>query len=207
MSTTPTPGSPTTASTRLRVTRHGYDPDDVHALMGAARARLCSLAERLARAEAANRALRADLARWQHRAREATDRVGRLEGALAAAESTVATSLAEVQVRADHLVERARAEAEHLRLQAEERARRLHDEVELARLSHEAASWFGAEVADLIEDGAVLDLTGDDAGGEVDPRIEAAFARFMSEDVADEPSRGWVLGDAAHPSGAVPTAS
>ena len=63
-------------------------------------------------------ALVAEVKTWKERARAAEADRRRLEDALAAAEATVATSIAEVQIRADHLIERARCEAEHLTLRA-----------------------------------------------------------------------------------------
>ena len=168
------PGRP-----QLRVTRHGYDPADVHALLASARARLVALADRIRRAEAANVALVAEVRAWKERARTAEADRRRLEDALAAAEATVATSIAEVQIRADHLVERARCEAEHLTLRAREAARRLHEEIELERMAHDARS-----------------LVADDLGLHAEPEEDRMFSRFMSDDIADEPSREWVIGRA-----------
>ena len=167
-----------TATPQLRVTRHGYDPADVHALLASARARLVGLADRIRRAEAANAALVVEVQQWKVRARAAESDRRRLEDALAAAEATVATSIAEVQIRADHLVERARCEAEHLTLRAREEARRVHEAIELERLAHEATSL-------VVEEG--LDLGADPAEADV-------FSRFMSTEIADEPSREWVIG-------------
>lgn len=161
---------------RLRVTRHGYDPADVHALLSAARARLVTLAERIRRAEDANADLEQQARHWRRRAKAAEAECRRLQDALAAAEATVATSIAEVQVRADHLVERARCEAQHLTLRAEEKARRIREEIELERLAHEAESRAVVEALEA-EDGAESE----------------AFSRFMSDEIADEPSREWVI--------------
>jgi len=168
------------ATPQLRVTRHGYDAADVHALLASARARLVGLADRIRRAEAANVALGAEAQQWQDRARAAAADRRRLEDALAAAEATVATSIAEVQIRADHLVERARCEAEHLTLRAEEAARRVREQIELERMAHEADSVVVAEGLDLDADLAEANV----------------FSRFMSTEVADEPSREWVIGGA-----------
>jgi cell division septum initiation protein DivIVA len=164
---------------QLRVTRHGYDPADVHALLASARGRLVALADRIRRAEAANVALVAETKAWKERARIAEADRRRLEDALAAAEATVATSIAEVQIRADHLVERARCEAEHLTLRAQETARRVREEIELERMAHEATS-----------------LVADDLGLDADPEEDRVFSRFMSDEIADEPSREWVIGSA-----------
>lgn len=169
-----------TNSPQLRVTRHGYDPEDVHTLLASARSRLLSLAERLARAEATNVALVGDVRRWKQRARTAEAERRRLEDALASAEATVATTVAEVQVRADHLVERARCEAQHLTLRAREEARRVREEAELERLAGDTAPWLDASAPGS---GAV-------------PASEQVFSRFMSDEIADEPSRQWVLGGA-----------
>jgi len=177
MAATMTDSRPSTAS-QLRVTRHGYDPADVHALLASARARLMGLADRIRRAEAANVALVAEVKQWRDRARAAESDRRRLEDALAAAEATVATSIAEVQIRADHIVERARCEAGHLTLRAEEAARRVREELELERVAHEATSL-------VAEDG--LDL-------EVELAEADVFSRFMSDEIADEPSREWVIG-------------
>ena len=165
---------------QLRVTRHGYDPADVHALLASARARLVGLADRIRRAEAANVALVAEVQQWRDRARAAESDRRRLEDALAVAESTVATSIAEVQICADHLVERARCEAEHLTLRAEEAARRVREQIELERVAHEATSL-------VVEESLDLDLDADLAEADV-------FSRFMSDEIADEPSREWVIG-------------
>jgi cell division septum initiation protein DivIVA len=166
------------AAPQLRVTRHGYDPADVHALLASARARLVGLADRIRRAEAANVALVAEVCQWKERARAAESDRRRLEDALASAEATVATSIAEVQIRADQLVERARCEAEHLTLRAEEAAQRVHEQIELERLAHEATSLVVEERLDLDADLAEADV----------------FSRFMSAEIADEPSREWVIG-------------
>ena len=174
------PSEPFTPSRpQLRVTRHGYDPADVHALLASARARLVALADRIRRAEAANVALVAEARAWKERARVAESDRRRLEDALAVAESTVATSIAEVQVRADHLVERARCEAEHLTLRAKETARRVREEVELERMAHEAGA-----------------LAAGDLGFDTDLEEDRVFSRFMSDEIADEPSREWVIGGA-----------
>ena len=164
---------------QLRVTRHGYDPADVHALLASARTRLVALADRIRRAEAANVVLVAEARAWKERARAAESDRRRLEDALAAAEATVATSIAEVQIRADHLVERARCEAEHLTLRAREAARRVHEEIELERTAQEATS-----------------LVADDLGLDADLEADRVFSRFMSDEIADEPSREWVIGRA-----------
>jgi cell division septum initiation protein DivIVA len=164
---------------QLRVTRHGYDPADVHALLASARTRLVALADRIRRAEAANVVLVAEARAWKERARATESDRRRLEDALAAAEATVATSIAEVQIRADHLVERARCEAEHLTLRAREAARRVHEEIELERTAQEATS-----------------LVADDLGLDVDLEADRVFSRFMSDEIADEPSREWVIGRA-----------
>lgn len=170
------------ATPQLRVTRHGYDPADVHALLASARARLVGLADRIRRAEAANVALGAEVQQWKDRARAAESERRRLEDALAAAEATVATSIAEVQIRADHLVERARCEAEHLTLRAEEAARRVREQIELERMAQQASSPATEERLDL-------DLDVDLADADV-------FSRFMSPEIADEPSREWVISGA-----------
>jgi cell division septum initiation protein DivIVA len=163
---------------QLRVTRHGYDPAEVHALLASARARLVALADRIRRAEAANVALVAEVQQWRARARAAESDRRRLEDALAAAEATVATSVAEIQVRADHLVERARCEAQHLTLRARAEARRLREEIEMERPAKGATSLLHEEALDL----------------ETDPGESAVFSRFMSAEIAEEPSREWVMG-------------
>jgi hypothetical protein len=173
------PGATEPRRPQLRVTRHGYDPADVHALLASARARLVALADRIRRAEAANVALVAEAKAWKERARAAESERRRLEDALASAEATVATSIAEVQVRADHLVERARCEAEHLTLRAHETVRRAREEIELERMAHEATS-----------------LVAEELGLDADPEEDRVFSRFMSDDIADEPSREWVIGRA-----------
>jgi cell division septum initiation protein DivIVA len=165
-------------SSRLRVTRHGYDPADVHSVLAAARARLVGLADRVCRAEAANVALVAEVQQLKERARTAEAERRRMADALAAAESTVATSVAEVQIRADHLVERARCEAGHLTLRAQEEAQRVRDEIQREQEAHEAAMGRTAEALDL----------------DADPGEEMSFSRFMSDTIADEPSREWVMG-------------
>lgn len=165
---------------QLRVTRHGYDPADVHALLASARARLVGLADRIRRAEAANVTLVAEAQQWKDRARVAESDRRRLQDALAAAEATVATSVAEVQIRADHLVERARCEAEHLTLRAEEAARRVREQIELEAMAHAATSAAVEERLDLDADLAEANV----------------FSRFMSTEIADEPSREWVIGGA-----------
>ena len=170
------------AAPHLRVTRHGYDPADVHDLLATARRRLVALSERIRRAEAANVALVTELRTWKERARVAEDDCRRLVEALAVAEATVATSVAEVQVRADHLMVRARCEADHLTMRAQEEADRIREQIELERVTHEADSWLA---------------TGQDLAREfeaVDEAQDPVFRRFMSEDIADEPSREWVLG-------------
>jgi hypothetical protein len=98
--------------------------------------------------------------------------------ALVSAEALVATSFAEVLIRADQLVERARCEAEHLTLRAEEAAQRVREQIELERLAHEATSLVVEERLDLDADLAEADV----------------FSRFMSAEIADEPSREWVIG-------------
>ncbi len=169
------------AAPQLRVTCHGYDPADVHALLASARKRLMTLADRMRRAEEANVALVAEARQWKARARAAESQRRRLEDALAAAEATVATTVAEVQVRADHLVERARCEAEHLTLRAEERARRLREEARLEVEAEASTVWLASGELDL----------GTDA------EADAVFSRFMSDDIDDEPSREWVIGHLA----------
>jgi cell division septum initiation protein DivIVA len=182
MSATMTESPQSTAASKLRVTRHGYDPADVHALLNAARKRLVALSDRIRRAEAANVALVTELRQNKERARVAEDDCRRLVEALAVAEATVATTVAEVQVRADHLIERARCEAEHLRHQAQEEADRVREEIEVERMTHEADNWLAEEQQ--------FDL----ALGDEDPTSDPVFAQFMSVDIEDEPSREWVLG-------------
>ena len=81
----------------------------------------------------------------RERNRVAEDDCRRLVEALAVAEATVATSVAEVQVRADHLMVRARCEADHLTMRAREEAERIREEIELERVTHEADSWLASE--------------------------------------------------------------
>jgi hypothetical protein len=149
----------------------------------------------LARATAANVTLVAELRRWRERAWRAEAEVRRLQGALAAAEAAAARTAAPLvhdQVQADHVVERARHEAADLTRQARVRARRLEEEAELVRLEAEVAAWFAAEVTEVGAD------DDPDPAPELvvvlDGAAEAAFVRFMSDDIADEPSRAWVLG-------------
>jgi cell division septum initiation protein DivIVA len=168
-------------SSQLRVTRHGYDPADVHALLASARKRLMTLADRLRRTEEANVALVDEARQWKARARAAESQRRRLEDALAAAEATVATTVAEVQVRADHLVERARCEAEHLTLRAREHARRVREEARLEAEARASTGWLASGDLDL----------GDDA------ESDEVFSRFMSDEIDDEPSREWVIGHPA----------
>ncbi len=170
------------SSPKLRVTRHGYHPADVHALLSSARQRLVQLSERIRRAESANVALVTELRQWKERARAAEDDCRRLVEALAVAEATVATSVAEVQVRADQIVERARCEADHLKQRAREEADRVREEIELERMAHEADTFLANERA--------YDL----ALGDEDPTSDPVFAQFMSEEIEEEPSREWVLG-------------
>ena len=125
-------------------------------------------------------ALVAELRQWKERARASEDDCRRLVEALAVAEATVATTVAEVQVRADHLVERARCEAEHLTLRAREEADRVREEIE--RRAH------GPRRRRLAGRGALVDLD------LAIPRTDPVFAQFMSDDIEDEPSREWVLG-------------
>ena len=182
MSATIAESPQSTPTPQLRVTRHGYDPADVHDLLANARRRLVALSDRLRRAEAANVALVTELRQVRERNRAAEDDCRRLVEALAVAEATVATSVAEVQVRADHLMVRARCEADHLTMRAREEAERIREQIELERVTHEADSWLASE------HGFDLDLDAPDA--EQDP----VFRRFMSEAIEDEPSRQWVLG-------------
>jgi cell division septum initiation protein DivIVA len=175
--------SPQSAAPQLRVTRHGYDPADVHALLSSARQRLVQLSERIRRAESANVALVTELRQWKERAKVAEDDCRRLVEALAVAEATVATTVAEVQVRADHLIERARCEAEHLKLRAREEADRVREEIQVERMAHDADTWLAQEQQ--------FDL----ALGDEDPTSDPVFAQFMSDEIEDEPSREWVLGD------------
>jgi cell division septum initiation protein DivIVA len=168
---------------QLRVTRHGYDPADVHGLLASARKRLVALSDRIRRAEAANVALVTELRQWKERARVAEDDCRRLVEALAVAEATVATTVAEVQVRADHLIERARCEADHLKLRAREEADRVREEIQLEQLAHDADRWLAQE------------RTFDLALGDEDPTSDPVFAQFMSDEIEDEPSREWVLGE------------
>ena len=58
-------------------------------------------------------------------------------------------------------------------------ARRLHEEIELERMAHDARS-----------------LVADDLGLQAEPEEDRMFSRFMSDDIADEPSREWVIGRA-----------
>jgi cell division septum initiation protein DivIVA len=168
---------------QLRVTRHGYDPADVHGLLSTARRRLVALSDRIRRAEDANVALVTELRQWKERARVAEDDCRRLVEALAVAEATVATSVAEVQVRADHLMVRARCEADHLTMRAREQAERIREQMDVERMTHEAEGW--------LADERRLDLHLDEPDAEQDP----VFRRFMSDAIEDEPSREWVLGD------------
>jgi cell division septum initiation protein DivIVA len=174
--------SPHSTAPHLRVARHGYDPEDVHDLLATARRRLVALSERIRRTESANIALVTELRTWKERARAAEDDCRRLVEALAVAEATVATSIAEVQVRADHLMVRARCEADHLTMRAQEQADRIREEIDLERATHEADSWLA---------------TGEDFAREleaVDEEQDPVFRRFMSDAIEDEPSREWVLG-------------
>ncbi len=116
------PGAATPA--QLRLTRHGYDPGDVDALLATARGRMARMAERLRRAEAANAALVAEVKRWKAFAREAAASRETFERALALAEQTAQAQVAAAHVEADHLVERARCEADHLVNRARVAARR-----------------------------------------------------------------------------------
>jgi cell division septum initiation protein DivIVA len=116
------PGASTPA--QLRLTRHGYDPGDVDALLATARGRLARMAERLRRAEAANTALVAEVKRWKQRAREADAARVTFERALRLAEQTAVAQVAAAQAEASQLVERARCEAEHLVGRARVEARR-----------------------------------------------------------------------------------
>jgi cell division septum initiation protein DivIVA len=235
----------TTDPGQLRVTRHGYDPGDVDALLAGARGRMARLAERLRRAEAANRALVAEISRWKERVREADASRETFERALSLAESTAAAQVAEAQVRADQLVERARCEAEHLMTRARIEARRaqagerrelrarmarveaehgrLKDvaealELDRTRLAYDTeqwrrdVAWTATRMLDSIAQRrtalpAMGDTTtpidlgppptdGGDWSATDDPDAEGLFARFMSPAIADEPSRGWVIGGA-----------
>jgi cell division septum initiation protein DivIVA len=177
--------SPQTTAPQLRVTRHGYDPADVHDLLAAARRRLVTLSERIRRAESANVALVTELRQWRERASAAEDDCRRLVEALAVAEATVATSVAEVQVRADHLMVRARCEADHLTMRAREQADRIREEIDLERMAHQAEGLLASEEDFARELEAA------------DPETDPLFRRFMSEDIEDEPSREWVLGNPA----------
>jgi len=169
---------------KLRVTRHGYDPADVHGLLNSARKRLVALSDRLRRAESANVALVTELRQWKERARGGEDDCRRPVEALAVAEATVATSVAEVQARADQIIERARCEADHLKQRAREEAERVREEIELERMTHEADTFLANERA--------YDLTLDD---DEDPSADPVFAQFMSAEIEEEPSREWVLGE------------
>lgn len=153
----------------------------------------------LARAHTANITLVAEVRRWRERAWRAEAEVRRLEGALAAAEAVAARAVAALvhdQVQADHVVERARHEAADLTRQARVRARRLQEEAELVRLEAQVAVWFAADTADAGDTAeppapAVVVVLDD---GVLDGGAEEAFVRFMSDDIAEEPSRTWVLG-------------
>ena len=93
----------------------------------------------------------------------------------------MATSIAEVQIRADHLVERARCEADHLTLRARGGGR---------RASGRRSSWSAWPTTPTR-------LVADDLGlPTADPEEDPVFSRFMSDDIADEPSREWVIGRA-----------
>ena len=177
--------SPQQTAPHLRVTRHGYDPADVHDLLATARRRLVALSERIRRAEAANVALVTELRTWKERARASEDDCRRLVEALAVAEATVATSVAEVQVRADHLMVRARCEADHLTMRAREEAERIREEIDLERVTHQADTWLVAEQDFARELEAA------------DPEQDPVFRRFMSDAIEEEPSREWVLGQGA----------
>jgi cell division septum initiation protein DivIVA len=168
---------------QLRVTRHGYDPADVHGLLNSARQRLVALSDRIRRAEAANVALVTELRQWKERARASEDDCRRLVEALAVAEATVATTVAEVQVRADHLIERARCEADHLKMRAREEADRIREEIRVERMTHDADAWLADERSFEI------------ALADEDPPVDPVFAQFMSSEIEDEPSREWVLGE------------
>ena len=170
------------AAPQLRVTRHGYAPEDVHGLLATARRRLVALSERLQRAEAANVTLVEEARRWRARAEAAEGDCRRLVEALEVAEATVAGSVAEVQVRADHLMVRARCEADHLRARAQEEADRVREQLEVERMAQQADEWLGEGYHELDP-------------ADADPDLDPVFRRFMSDAVEDEPSREWVLGE------------
>ena len=90
--------------------------------------------------------------------------------------------MAEIQVRADQIVERARCEADHLKQRAREEADRVREEIQLERMAHEAEGFLAQERQfDLVL-------------GDEDPTVDPVFAQFMSEEIEEEPSREWVLG-------------
>ncbi len=99
---------------RLRVTRNGYDPAEVHQLLHGARRRMSALIDRLHRLEKANRAMRGELRRMQAEVDEADAARQTFEKALVLVESTATAARADARREAEHILDRARREAHHI---------------------------------------------------------------------------------------------